>query len=343
MALTINYLQETGFGRWDSYVEASPQATFFHRAGWKKVLERAFGHKTWYLYAESDGQIVGLLPLAEVKSALFGHTLASTPFCVYGGPIGDTAGVVAALTSEACHLAESLKVDSLEFRNLRPGDNSWPRKNLYATFIKDILATEEDNLNAIPNRQRAMIRKGIKEGLISETDDDCSRLYSVYSESVRNLGTPVFSLKYLEILQDVFRDECDILMITRGNKDIAGVLSFYFRNQVLPYYGGSTAEARQVRGVNHFMYWELMRKSLQRGYGVFDFGRSKVGSGPYSFKKNFGFEPQPLSYEYYLVKAQTVPEVSPTNPRYHALINAWRRLPLPIANTIGPILAKNLG
>jgi FemAB-related protein (PEP-CTERM system-associated) len=188
-----------------------------------------------------------------------------------------------------------------------------------------------------------MIRKGIKEGLASEWDDGTQRIYAVYSESVRNLGTPVFAENYLRILREVFGSDCSVLMITHEGHDVAGVMNFYFKNEVLPYYSGSTGNSRYIKGVNHFMYWELMRRSREQEFSVFDFGRSKAGTGPYSFKKNFGFDPQPLPYEYYLVKSSSVPDINPLNPKYRLMVNTWTKLPLPIANFIGPFVAGSLG
>lgn len=349
MTLTVEKLDAASDDRWDGYVNGNETATFFHRSGWKSVLERAFGHRTHFLYAEEEGAIVGILPLAEIKSALFGHSLSSLPFCVYGGIVADTHEAATVLRSEACRLASELKVGALELRNNQPSDADWPVKELYYTFRKAFGPDDEANLMAIPNRQRAMIRKGIKEELQSEWDSNThdgkntNRLYRVYSESVRNLGTPVFSAKYLQILQEIFADDCSVLMITHEGRDVAGVMNFYFREEVLPYYGGSTAMARTIKGVNHFMYWELMRRSAAQGYRLFDFGRSKAGTGPFSFKKNFGFEPQPLPYEYYLVKSDAVPDVNPSNPKYRLLIDTWTKLPLPLANFIGPFLARSLG
>jgi FemAB-related protein (PEP-CTERM system-associated) len=343
VTIAVHKLEEADFARWDAYVEATPEATFFHRAGWQSVLERAFGHRTHFLFAERDGEIVGVLPLAQIKSLLFGHSLASLPFCVYGGIVSQDSQVAAALRQKACELAQELNVDALELRNRQASDTDWPVKELYYTFRKAIDEDDEVNLKAIPNRQRAMVRKGIKEGLQSEWDESSGRLYRVYSESVRNLGTPVFSSRYFNVLQDVFGSDCSILMITHEGQDIAGVMSFYFRDEVLPYYGGSTAAARSVKGVNHFMYWELMRRSAAQGYRLFDFGRSKAGTGPYSFKKNFGFEPQPLPYEYFLVNSEAVPDVNPLNPKYQLMIKVWSRLPLPVANLVGPFLARDLG
>jgi FemAB-related protein (PEP-CTERM system-associated) len=329
--------------RWDSYVEQAPAATFFHRAGWKAVLERAFGHRTYFLYAQQGGEIVGVLPLAQIKSALFGNSLSSLPFCVYGGIVADHELAEKALREEACRLAETLKVGALELRCMTASGSNWPIKELYYTFRKAIDPSDEVNLKAIPNRQRAMVRKGLKEGLCSEWDEGVERLYRVYSESVRNLGTPVFSSKYLRILREEFGSDCSVLMITHNGQDVAAVMSFYFRDEVIPYYGGSTSASRSLKGVNHVLYWELMRLSAQRGCRLFDFGRSKAGTGPFSFKKNFGFESQLLPYEYYLVASDDIPDVNPLNPKYRLMINTWSKLPLPVANFVGPFLARSLG
>lgn len=343
MTIAIKRLDAQAVNSWDNYVERTPSATFFHRAGWKTVLEQAFGHRTYFLYAQDERGIVGVLPLAQVKSALFGNTLSSLPFCVYGGIVADNDQAAQALREEACQLAQELSVDALELRNIAPSNTSWPVKELYYTFRKSIDPSDDVNLKAIPNRQRAMVRKGIDEGLHSEWDQGINRMYRVYAESVRNLGTPVFAAKYLRILRQVFSRDTSVLMITHEDRDVGAVLSFYFRDEVIPYYGGSTAVARGLKGVNHFMYWELMRHSAEQGYRVFDFGRSKAGTGPFSFKKNFGFTPQPLPYEYFLVKSTSVPDVNPLNPKYRLMINVWSKLPLPLANLLGPVLARSLG
>ncbi|MFT4517667.1 MAG: FemAB-related protein (PEP-CTERM system-associated) [Halioglobus sp.] len=344
MTLKVSRLDDPGVARWDSYVESAPAATFFHRAGWKNVLEKAFGHKTHFLFVEDGSEIVGVLPLAQVKSLLFGNSLSSLPFCVYGGIVADSKEAEEALRVEACRIADDLKVDALEMRNMNATDTGWPIKELYFTFRKAIDPDDEVNLKGIPNRQRAMVRKGIGEGLEGEWDEQgIKRLYRVYSESVKNLGTPVFSAKYFKILQEEFKEDSDILMITHQGKDVAAVMSFYFRDEVIPYYGGSTAAARTIKGVNHFMYWELMRLASARGYRLFDFGRSKAGTGPYSFKKNFGFKPEPLPYEYHLISSDAIPDVNPLNPKYQLMIKVWSKLPLPVANVIGPFLARSLG
>jgi FemAB-related protein (PEP-CTERM system-associated) len=327
---------------WNEFVLSQRDGTFFHLAQWREVLRRAFGHAAHYLLAERDGRICGVLPLAELRSLLFGHALVSTPFCVYGGIVASDQRTHDALTATACALARSLEVDHLEMRNRRRSHPGWPGKDLYVTFRKAIGPDAEQNMQAIPRKQRAMVRKGIKEGLRSEVHRDAARHHATYSESLRNLGTPVFSRRYPELLLEFFGADCEILTVMHGDQAVASCMSFYFRDEVLPYYGGGTFAARGLAG-NDFMYWEVMERARQRGSRVFDYGRSKRGTGSYDFKRYWGFEPEQLYYEYFLVKATVVPDLSPVNPRYERMIAAWRHLPLWLTRLAGPPLAKYLG
>ena len=327
---------------WDEFVRAQPDGTFFHLSGWNTVLERAFGHRMHYLVAESGGEIRGVLPLAQVKSRLFGNALVSTPFCVYGGILASDTEATRVLEARACTLAQELGVDYLEMRNRKRRHPGWPSKDLYVTFRKEISDSSETNMLAIPRKQRAMVRKGIQKGLVPEIDGKVDRHYAMYSESLRNLGTPIFSRRYLEILKDVFGDDCEILTVTHEAVPVSSVLSFYFRDEVLPYYGGGTLAARPVAG-NDFMYWAVMERARERGLRIFDYGRSKRGTGAFDFKRYWGFEPEPLFYEYFLVRAREMPNLSPTNPRYERLINLWRKLPLWVTRLVGPPVAKFLG
>ncbi len=326
---------------WDAFVSAHPEATFFHLSGWQRVIERAGGHRTHYLFARRGSEITGVLPLAEIRSRLFGHSLISTPFCVYGGAVAATDADRAALEERARALAEQLRVGYLELRNLTKSTGSWVHKDLYVTFRKALSADHEENLQSVPRKQRAMVRKGIQAGLQADIDGGIARFYDMYSASVRNLGTPVLSRRYFQMLVEEFRDAVDVLTVTMNGNAVASVLSFYFRDEVLPYYGGGLAEARDLKA-NDFMYWALMRHAVDRGFSVFDFGRSKKETGSYRFKIHWGFGPQDLEYQYHLVRAQSVPNVSPTNPKYRALIATWQRLPVWLTRAVGPMIARNL-
>ncbi len=341
--IRIEPLQATDHAQWDAFVDDHPDGTFCHLSGWQDAVTKGLGHRTHFLVARRGHAVAAVLPLAEVRSSLFGHGLISTPGCVYGGALAVDDAARQAVVSHACALAEQLGVGALELRNQHPTQSGWPTKDsLYVTFRKPIVEDDETNLKAIPRKQRAMVRKGIKAGLESEQTVDLDRFYAIYAESVRNLGTPVFPRRYFEVLHRVFADRCELSIIRHGGTDIAGVMSFFHRDTVLPYYGGSRPAARSLYG-NDFMYWDLMSRSAARGFRMFDYGRSKRGTGSFSFKKNWGFEPQPLHYQYHLVKSRAVPDVNPNNPKYRYFIAAWKRLPLPVANRVGPLLARHLG
>ncbi len=344
--LTITRLQANdapAHAAWDAYVLAAPSATFFHRAGWQRVLQRAFRHQTYFLSAQREGRIVGVLPLAHVKSFLFGSALTSLPFAVYGGVAADDDEAATALEQEAQRLARQLGVQHLEMRNVEPRHADWPRQDLYVTFRKAILPEEEANMLAIPRKQRAMVRKGIKNELRSEVDATVDRFFALYADNVHRHGTPAMPKRYFQALQQEFGADCEVLTVTSADgRPLSSVMSFYFRDEVLPYYAGDDEAARELAG-NDFKYWELMRRSCARGLKVFDYGRSKQGTGSFAFKKNWGFEPKPLHYEYCLYKREAVPQNNPSNAKYKLLIETWRRMPIGLANWLGPYVVRNLG
>ena len=339
---TVGVMGRQDRTRWDEFVQRCPDATFFHRAGWQHVIEDAFGHPTWFLYAEAEGKIQAILPLAQVNSLLFGNTLCSLPFCVYGGIASTDEDAADAVDQAAQALAKRLRVDHLEYRQLRPRHPEWLVKSVYATFRKPLHADPGQNLLAVPRKHRAVLRKAFGAGLQSRIDADTSRFFGCYADSVHRLGTPVFSRRYFHGLQQEFGDDCEVLSVEHEGKAVSSVLSFHFRGEIIPYYGGGGARARTL-AANDFMYWEVMRRACEDGCTLFDFGRSKVGTGSYAFKKNWGFEPQPLHYECQLHRGKKLSDVQPLNPRFQLFIKAWRMLPLPVANAIGPHIVRQLG
>ena len=329
--------------RWDAFVLACPQATFFHRAGWQKIIGEVFRHSTYFLYAERDGQIEGVLPLAQVKSFLFGHSLVGLPFAVYGGAAASNDAAADALETEAQAIAQKLGAEHLELRNVQRRHEDWPLQDLYVTFRKEILPDAEANMLAIPRKQRAMVRKGIKNNLRSEIDPGVDRFFALFAGNVHRHGTPAMPKRWFQALRDEFGADCEVLtVVSASGQPLSSVLSFYFRDEVLPYYAGDDEAARDL-AANDFKYWELLRRSCERGLKRFDFGRSKQGTGPYAFKKNWGFEATPLQYEYRLYKRAAVPQNNPNNAKYQMLIKTWRRLPLGLANWLGPFVVRNLG
>jgi FemAB-related protein (PEP-CTERM system-associated) len=328
---------------WDAFVLANAQATFFHRAGWQTIVRNVFKHNTYFLYAQSGDRIVGVLPLAHVKTWLFGNALVSLPFAVYGGVVASDAQAAVALEREAQAIAQRLQVAHLELRNVRPMHPDWPAQDIYVTFRKELGPDDEANMQAIPRKQRAMVRKGAKNGLRSMIDGGVDRFYALYADNMRRHGTPALPRRYFQALMAEFGADCEVLTV-ESDQGIAlsAVLSFYFRNEVLPYYAGDDAAARSL-AANDFKYWELMRRARARGATVFDYGRSKQGSGSYAFKKNWGFEPSRLYYEYQLYKRSAIPQHNPNNASFKPLISVWRRLPLEFVNWLGPHIVRGLG
>lgn len=328
---------------WDTFVAKCVDATFFHKSGWQRILRNVFCHRTFFLYAERAGEIEGVLPLAQVKSRLFGNSLVSLPFAVYGGIVATNDEAAMALEQQAKEIAENLSVEHLELRNIQRCHPEWPVQDLYVRFRRMLADDVDANMLAIPRKQRAMVRKGIKNGLRSGADDTCDRFFALYADNVHRHGTPALPKRYFEALQSEFDSDFEILTVTsKDGQPLSSVLSFYFRDEVLPYYAGDEISARDL-AANDFKYWELMRRSCERGLKVFDYGRSKKGTGSYAFKKNWGFEPEPLNYEYFLYRRDDIPQNNPSNVKYRMLIEAWRRMPISLANWLGPYIVRNLG
>jgi FemAB-related protein (PEP-CTERM system-associated) len=327
---------------WDRFVESQPEATFFHLSSWKTVIEESFGHRCHYLVARQAGVVVGILPLTHVRGRLFGNSLLSNAFCVYGGPLAATQAALDALDDAALALARDLGVERIEYRLRAPQHPDWPcNRSTYVTFRKAMETDAEKAMLAIPRKQRAMVRKGIKAGLTGQSDADVRRFYPLYAESVRNLGTPVLGRRYFECLKSVFSASSEVITVVGDGRPLASVLSFFFRDEVLPYYGGGCRAARDYAG-NDYMYWAVMQRACEAGLRTFDFGRSKVGTGSYAFKKHWGFEPEPLHYEHRLLRLDQIPEINPLNPKYSRMIFVWKRLPLVVANAAGPLIAREL-
>jgi len=341
--MQIKKLSNRDIPQWNEFVLQQPDATFFHRAEWKEIIERVFSQPMYFFFAEDDGEIVGVLPLGQVKSRIFGNSLVSLPFYVYGGILAKNEEAFSVLAEKATALAKELEVDYLELRNIKRQFADWPVKNdLYARFRKEIDPDVEQNMKNIPGKQRAVVRKGIKAGLTSEYDENIDRFYESYALTLHTHGTPAFPRQLFHVLKEVFKEDCDVLSIYKDDRMIASLMSFYFRDEVLPYYAGTSTDSRAYNA-HHFMYWELMRRCSEKGYKWFDFGRSKTDTGAFKFKKNWGFEPEYLNYEYFLLNATTLPDVNPNNPKYSLFIKAWQKMPFAMTKIIGPHIVRNLG
>lgn len=337
----------TDCARIDAFVAEHPDSTPFHRTAWLKGVAAGTGQRAFCLIAEkATGAIEGIVPAHAVGSPLFGRALVSSGFAVGGGILANSQGVAERLAEAVWDLAAANKCPTAELRGGVLPQSSWLIKSdAHANFARPLMADDEAELSAIPRKQRAEVRKGLDKGLVIGTGNGARDLdwhYRVYAESVRNLGTPVFPKALMAEALKAFGDDADILTVLADGKPVASVLSLYHKGAVMPYWGGGVWEARALRA-NDIMYYALMNHARKRGCTSFDFGRSKVGSGAYSFKKNWGFDPQPLSYAVRTADGAEPRDVNPNSPKYKAQIAVWQKLPLPVANFLGPWIAKGLG
>lgn len=337
--LDVAVTEEPG-AEWDAFLAGRPDATLFHQSAWQRAVRRTFGYRSRCLVATRGGRIAGVLPLFLVPTLPWGRALVSAPQAVYGGPVADGPESLDALVRHAKGLGEELGARYIEYRNITPLPGL-PEKDLYVTFRKPILPTEEENMAAIPRNQRRSIRIAVKNGLTSEVgrDELLGPFFDLYSASVRNLGTPVFPPRLFRNLLEAFGDDGRILLVRREGRPAAAVMTFFHRDEVLPYYGGARREDFRY-AVNDFMYWSLLCYGMERGYKVFDFGRSKNGSGSYDFKRHWGFEPSPLHYQYELVRQRTLPDLTPRNRNFSFAIELWKRTPLWLSRRIGPAIVR---
>lgn len=328
---------------WDAFVRSTPGGSPFHLTAWKRAVESVFGHRPHYLMAVRGGGVEGVLPLFEVRGLLGGRGLVSVPYGVYGGICAASPGARTVLVQASRDLAARTGASYVELRH-RPGQAvaDLPTKARYVTFSRTLSANEEENLNAIPRKQRRMTRQGSKHGLRSEFGlCHLDQFWNIYAHSVHALGSPVFPRRLFHAIAEEFGKDCELLTIWKDDRPIAGVLTLLFEDQALPYYGGALPNALAY-SVNDFMYWELLRHVAESGYRVFDFGRSRENTGAYHFKRHWGFEPKPLPYQYVLRDGAEMPDLSPSNPRVHLAVEAWKRLPLALTKVLGPRITAYL-
>lgn len=322
-----------------AFIEATEGATPFHLPAWSLAVERGCGQRARYLVAErADGAIVGVLPLTEMRSPLFGRALVSAGFGVDGGVLG---GAVEPLAAGAWDLAQRIGCPSVELRG-GAAPAGWDRDDAsYLGFARDLAANDEAELLAIPRKQRAEVRRSLGNDLEIAVGSDRAMLaehYRVYAESVRNLGTPVFPAALFRAVAGTM--DADVLTVRHQGRAVASVLSLYFGRTVFPYWGGGTEAARGLRA-NDRMYIALMAHARSRGCMRFDFGRSKTGTGAAAFKKNWGFVPEVRSYA--TRSDGPARAVNPLNPKYALMVRTWKKMPLWAANIAGPWISRGLG
>lgn len=331
---------------WDAFVRSHAAGTPFHTTCWARCVERALGHRALWLWASDGPEVVGVLPLHHVRSRLFGDRLAASPQAAYGGPLAVDPSVAASLVARAEEEAERLAVGHLEVRYSRaedavPEGGRWHGTDLYVTIGGPIAADDDAILRAVPKKTRADCRKADERLAATESREHLDAFFALFAENQRDLGTPVLPKRFLRAVAEAPGLGARVLLVRHGCEDVAACLSLAWGERILPYWAGASAADMDLRP-NHGLYLNVLRFARRAGFTFYDFGRSKRGSGSYDFKRRWGFEERPLAYRYRLVRAAEPPSLNPQNERYRRKIEAWKRLPLPVANLVGPFLSPGL-
>lgn len=341
MSVTVRPLAPHQDSEWNEFVRLHRLGSPFHLTLWRDSIRDTFGYQPRYLLALRGGQPCGVLPLFLLRTPLAGKILLSTPFAVYGGILADDEEAKLALKAS---LEEMAAAEQVQFAELR---NAWPEQCIgyhpvrrYVTFTQELKGSEEELLQTIPRKTRAAVRKSLQSGLSSRRTRDIEAFCRLYLANLRRLGTPAFPRAHFRRLLQRFGNEAFILEVLSGDRPVAAVLTFTFRDQILPYYGASDPHFHSLQP-NNFMYWDLMRSGLRDGARLFDFGRSKIErSGSFDFKAHWGMQQRDLPYEILLVRKRELPDLTPNNPKFNWFLHLWQRLPLWVANRIGPVLVK---
>lgn len=334
-------------GARDAFLRSQPSASIFHTAGWRRAVKRVFGHAPRDLVAKQGGEIVGVLPLALCRTPRFGRHLVSTPYGVYGGPIGTTREVERALVAVAVREARELRVGRLELRCRDDlGLEGLVASDLYAAFVQDVPKDPAEIWSRMPKRARAEVRKTVEKNQLALSEgrfyvDDLTRLFA---RSKKLLGSPSFPRAWFQTLCEELGDGALVHVVrARGDaQPIAATMSFVFNGKLDFYYIGVTDDANRTFNATNWLVVRLQELCCARGIARFDLGRSRVDSGPYQFKKNQGFEPATLAYRYALVRSKELPSFNPSNPKTEKLRETWSKLPDWTTDVLSPRLMRFL-
>ncbi len=344
MSVTAVELAEHEAMEWDRYVLASPQASGYHLLGWRSIIEGTFGHQTCYLLAKDpSGEPRGVLPLVMLSSKIFGNFLVSLPFVNYGGMIGDDQQAKASLIEKAIERARALGAVHIELRHQEPCDIELPLSHRKVSMRLKLPKQFELLWKEFPSKLRSQIRRAQKENMAvrfggTECLDD---FYAVFSRCMRDLGTPVYSKQFFRAIYECFPKESRFCVVSSNERPLAAGFLYGFRSILeIPWAASDKRFSRLAP--NMLLYSSVLEHACREGFQFFDFGRSTPNSGTYRFKEQWGAEPHQLYWHYWIANGGEIPQLNPQNPKYVLAIKMWQRLPLSVANWLGPHIVKYL-
>lgn len=340
--MTIIDCDDSWSGRWNAFVEATPRATVYHRFEWREVNRSCFGHRSAYLAAVDQNRMIGIFPIVQLKSQLFGNIACSLPFVNYGGPCGESEAVEGALVEAANRICEGWKVDYLEIRT-RHRLADLPTSEHKVSMTIDLNPDPDVLWKAFTTSHRQDVKRGYKRGLAArigglELVDD---FYAVLSESWRDLGTPIYRRSYLDAVARTFSRFTRICVVYSGDEPAAAAFDLLGPDLAEGLWLGSRGKFRTAHA-GYVLYWELIKDACERGLKRFHLGRSTVQSGGEVFKKKWNAYPTQLYWQYLLRGRREIPQLNVSNPKYRLAIRAWQTLPVPVTQFIGPMIARSI-
>lgn len=341
MEITAHLYNEAGTA-WDSFVNKHQDSTNYHQYGWRKVVEKSFGHRTMYLTAtNSQNEICGILPFVQMKSLMFGSFLVSLPFFNYGGLLVSDNSAVAVMLNASRNMLDESGVDYIELRHLKACDDIGATRQHKVTMILDLEKNEEKQWDVLDAKVRNQVRKAEKNGLLAVTGrlELLDGFYDVFSRNMRDLGTPVYGRNFFSNVLEEFPDNTRILSVLHDGRTIASALLTWFKDTLEVPWASSNRDYRHLCP-NNILYWEAIRFAIGLGARLFDFGRSTPDEGTYKFKKQWGANPVQLYWQYLLRDGGELPEINTKNPKYRYAIKAWQRLPLMLTKLLGPPIVR---
>jgi serine/alanine adding enzyme len=343
VALSFERLSSANRGDWDAFVTAEPRASLYHHSHWESWVTGVLRQHSMCLLARVGGQVVGVLPLYALRSRLFGAFAVSVPYVNYGGPLGVNSGVETALLARARREAEVCGLRHMEIRETRARDGWLVRSDKVSMLraLPSTLGQLEDQLGA---KVRSQIRRSARQGAVFRSGNEERLLrdfYEVFARNMRDLGTPVYARRVFENLVELLRDNVTVLVAyVNGQPGGAAFLLRYRDTMEIPW--ASTLRQYNSESLNMQMYWQALGHAIDSGCRYFDFGRSTEGSGTFRFKKQWGAEPVPHCWNYWLREGARAPSLTPDNPRFRFLIECWKRLPLFATKMLGPMIVRSL-
>jgi len=342
--MPVRRLTQLDDARWDAYVESHPRAHQYHRCAWKRIIEHSFNHETHYLLSESaSGAINGVLPLVRLRSRMFGDFLVSVPYVNYGGCCADNEDVEQELLCEGVRVANDLGVDHLEVRTETPRGMGLQVRSAKASMRLPLGGSSERLWEKFPAKLRSQIKRAQKEGMDVRTgrEEELEAFYRVFSVNMRDLGTPVYGLDFFDTVLRELPDSSWVVTVNLGSDPVAASILLGFRDRIEIPWASSLRQYNKL-SPNMLLYWHSLKFAADRGFEVFDFGRSTPDSGPYRFKAQWGASPIPLHWHYWVRGNSAPPALNPNNPKYRLAIKVWQRLPVSLTRLIGPSIVKNL-